>query len=106
MTLEICSVNRRAKAERPVTSVSVSTRSSGSVSWCGRYRRSDAQVVAHSVELIGVQELLGLLVRELVPLELEEQQRGLDLRRRRSRTCCSRAPRSGVGVSTVNASDA
>ena len=32
---DVCSVNRRAKA-RPVTSVSVSTRSSGSVSWCGR----------------------------------------------------------------------
>ena len=36
VTAEVCSVNRRAKAERPVTSASVSTRSSGSESWWGR----------------------------------------------------------------------
>ena len=36
MTAEICSVKSRWNAERPVTSTSVITRSSGSVSWCGR----------------------------------------------------------------------
>ena len=33
---EVSSVNSRLKADEPVTEVSVSTRSSGSESWCGR----------------------------------------------------------------------
>ena len=39
------------------------------------------QVVATEGELVGGQQLLGLLVGDLVPLELEEQERRLDRRR-------------------------
>ena len=80
ISAEVCSVNRRWNAERP-----------GDVGLgqhpllrLGQLVRAiaarGAQVMAAELDLVGREQLLGPLVVELVPLELEEEQRGLDLR--------------------------
>ncbi len=96
--LEICSVNRRVKAERPVTPVSVRTRSSGSLSWCGQVAALVAQVVRAEGERGVGEQALGLLVGHLVPLQLEEQQLGLDRRAELARLLQQRAGLGRLGV--------
>ena len=72
---DVSSLNSRAHALRPVTDFSARIRSSGSVSRWGRYRRAEREVVAAERELVGsASSALDVLVGELGPLELEEQE--------------------------------
>ena len=76
----VCSSNRRDQALRPVSAFSARIRSSGLGQQVRPVAARRAQVVAAEVEPVGGEQLLGALVVERGPLELEEQQRGLDLR--------------------------
>ena len=75
---EVSSSNRRPQALRPVSAFSEKTRSSGSRQQVRTVAAGRPQVVGAEVEPVAGEQLLGPVVVEGGPLELEEQQHRLE----------------------------